>query len=151
MLMVAGVLLVNACGGKKANSEALNKSLEQGRAKYKANDFAGALAEFENAVKADANSAEAYYERGKSHMAIETAPFEKALKDFEKAISLKPDYASVYVSRAALYEQGLKDAGKSCNDAKKAVELYEKQGASNLSATDKVLFQMAQQIKSSCQ
>ena len=48
--------------------------------------------------------------------------YEKAIKDFDKAIELNPNYISAYNSRGVAYEN-LKDYNRAINDYNKAIEL----------------------------
>lgn len=137
------MLVLNSCSGKKKNNAEFNKYLEQGRAKVNSGDFAGALADLNQAVKLNDKSAEAYYWTGRAYMATETAPFAKTIENYKKAIDINPDYALAYCSLATVYDQ-IKDQGKACEAATKSMAAFEKQG---IKPEDQMVYKQAEMLK----
>jgi tetratricopeptide (TPR) repeat protein len=65
-------------------------------------------------------NAEAYRNRGNAYFKL--GQYQLAIEDYNKAITLKPDYTGAYKNRAVVYlTQGNKEPG--CNDAHKACAL----------------------------
>lgn len=79
-----------------------------------------ALSDFEQAIKHNANSAEAF--NGRASVYDDLGKKDLALADYSKAIALDPTLATAYMGRMAIYcEQGKKDL--SIADEKKVREL----------------------------
>ena len=60
-----------------------------------------AIAEFDNAIQANPNSAEAYYFRAGAY--AKKDDFDKAISDYTKAIEINPEYGDAYYNRALAY------------------------------------------------
>ena len=60
-----------------------------------------AIAEFNNAIQTNPNSAEAYYFRGGAY--AQKNDFDKAVSDYNKAIEINPEYGDAYYNRALVY------------------------------------------------
>lgn len=142
-LILSGLLFLSSCSGKKGNSAEFNKFLEQGRAKVNSGDFAGGLADLNQAVKLNDKNAEVYYWIGRSYMATETAPYAKTLENYQKAIKINPDYALAYCSMATVYDQ-LKDQSKACEAATKSMAAFEKVG---IKPEDQMVYKQAETLK----
>jgi tetratricopeptide (TPR) repeat protein len=100
------------------------RSLEAGRESARRHKHAEAIAHFTDAVQANPDLAEAWYERGKSNIELRLDPkaegdsrmFEqRALEDFSMAIRKNPAFADAYFNRAmmlssrAQYKQAIDD------------------------------------------
>lgn len=72
--------------------------LQSGLLKHKNQDFAGAIKDYDNAIKSDENNKTAYYNRGTCQLALEN--FDAAISDFNKSIELDPKFVKAYYSRA---------------------------------------------------
>lgn len=79
-----------------------------------------ALNYFSEAINADEDYAEAYYQRGWTKGMLNKN--EDAIEDLTKAIDLKPDFAEAYCFRGATY-LNLKKINEARSDFEKAVEL----------------------------
>lgn len=144
-IILSGFFYLSSCSNKKANSAEFNKLLEQGRTKIAANqpDFAGGLADLNQALKLNDKNAEVYYWIGRAYMGTETAPYAKAIENYQKAISINPDYALAYCSLATVYDQ-LKDQGKACETATKSMAAFEKAG---IKPEDQLVYKQAEMLK----
>src|SRR6185369_5076179 len=60
-------------------------------------ELARAIADYNEAIKADPQQAAAYNNRGIAHAAL--SDYDKAVADYDEAIKLKPDYASALNNR----------------------------------------------------
>lgn len=87
-----------------------------------------AIQEYSQAIKLNANYADAFLYRGLSHYMLEDD--NKASEDLDRAITLNPQHAAAYLERGALrYQLGLEGLGIA--DLKKAAELFANQGDTN--------------------
>jgi len=80
------------------------------------------LADMKKAVEYEPENAEYQYWCGKSKQEISTEEFKTAIKNYNKAIELKPDYKDAYTERAAYY-MTFQKYEKALPDLKKAKEL----------------------------
>jgi stress-induced-phosphoprotein 1 len=71
---------------------------EEGNAKFKAGDFAGAVKAYEEAIKRDPADARGYNNRAAAY--IKLAAFPEALKDVNKAIEVDPSFVKAYIRKA---------------------------------------------------
>ena len=97
--------------------------LKNGIEKHKSNDFKGAIKDYTNAINADKNLRDAYYNRGVCELALQD--FNLAKKDFDKTIELDPKFVDAYYSRASVFvsQQKYTDA---LPDLDKTIELNPK-------------------------
>lgn len=82
------------------NSFATELLIKKGMYKMEAGEYAGAIACFEQALKLNPGSFEAYSLIGEAKVALEQQT--EALVAFDKAIDLNPFYADAYFQRASL-------------------------------------------------
>ncbi|HQW84351.1 MAG TPA: tetratricopeptide repeat protein, partial [Ferruginibacter sp.] len=92
---------------------------DRGIVKYRLNDNAGALKDYEKAIEIDP----AYYTAYKNRAVIYYADkkYDAAINDYEKCISLKPNDADGYMGRGAAKNM-LKDYKSAIGDFSKAIE-----------------------------
>jgi tetratricopeptide (TPR) repeat protein len=105
--LVSILFLNTACGGK-------NNYLERGYAKIKSGDTNGAIHDFSVSIYCYPDCMEAYFSRGilnadtgkfigyiwdSDYTAVDSLKLEEVLKDFDRVIQLKPDYAEAYYNR----------------------------------------------------
>jgi len=69
----------------------------RGSIRARVGDLAGALEDFEKAIRLDADNAEAYSGRG--YLRIYQGDYRGSLPDFSRSIALNPDYAPAYCGR----------------------------------------------------
>jgi tetratricopeptide (TPR) repeat protein len=110
----------------------VDESMEKGIACCKGGLYDEAIAEFNKAIDAGPDNAEAYNCRGIAYLAKVTAArsanrdfkqmvsdFNSANADFSKAIRLKPDFVAAYYNRGltniAKYEQAIADFSRAIN------------------------------------
>ncbi len=68
--------------------------IRRGHRHYRNKNFQEALGEYDKAVKAEPDNAEALYWRGRTK--LNTGQFDPAAEDFKTAVKLKPDYPEAY-------------------------------------------------------
>lgn len=124
MLLVSAVLLIamTACENP-AKSRIYVEEGEKLLLRY--SKFDEAEEALTKAIKYDKGNFEAYYYRGCAR--INAQKYEDAIADFEKAVSLKPDYADAYFNLGRTYYI-LHDEDKACENYR----LAEKYGRPNL-------------------
>src|SRR6478752_6920343 len=81
------------------------------------NDFAGAIKNYDNAVKLGASDAILFNNRGKAKLNLKDAA--GSIADFDKAIQLKGDYTKAYLNRGTA-KYSLKDYAGTASDLEKA-------------------------------
>lgn len=122
MAILAVLLLLLGC--ISIDSTKLNDS---GLAKYNKGDYAGALADYNQAIaliqKGDlAKNIEVIYtNRGDARTAL--GDYSGAVSDYTKAIELNPTYALAYNNMGAIKSRYLKDQQSAIIDLSKAIEL----------------------------
>ena len=84
------------------------------------NDFEGAIAEFNIAIKLNPNYAEAFYNRGSAKLRVKDN--KGAIYDFNKAIEINPNFEQSYYNRAIAKIQ-IKDYQGALTDYNKAIEI----------------------------
>jgi tetratricopeptide (TPR) repeat protein len=80
------------------SQETVDKILERGFTRYSNGDCAGAIEEYNLAIKKGENNAEAYYLRGVCKSMMENN--KEAIEDFNLAIKYNPEYAEAYFEKA---------------------------------------------------
>ena len=96
------------------------KLFNAGDSKYTSGDYAGAIAEFDNAIQIDPNYIKAYNNRGMAKDALKDEV--GAIADYTKAIELNPKYQFGYYNLGNA-EVNLKDYTNAITDYEKAIEL----------------------------
>ncbi len=92
----------------------------EGNQKFKQNDFKGAEAFYDKAIKAKPDYAEAYKQRGRAR--YNQKETKEALNDFTKAIEFDKNMAEAYYNRGTIYFY-MNDVENACKDFRKAKEL----------------------------
>ena len=77
-------------------------------------------AEYDEAVRFNPNSAEAYFNRGKARATQDQDP--SAILDYDEALRLNPNFAEAYFFRAVIYRD-MDEHDQATRDLKKAYEL----------------------------
>ena len=90
-LFLLSVLLVSVSFGQTAE-----EYYNQAKAKHKLNDYKGAIADYNKAIKLNPRDT-AYYNRGCAKFDLKD--YNGALEDFTKAIELDPTFANAYYNR----------------------------------------------------
>ncbi len=105
-------------------AEKKGKTLEewvvQGIMKTEMRDFAGAAADFSEAINLDPKRPELYNNRGNAYKSMGEPS--KALLDYAKALEVDPEYVNAYINRA-LIRQNQKDFFGAVDDFNKAVQI----------------------------
>ena len=86
------------------------------------NEHKPRLGDMKKAVEHEPDNAEYHFQCGKFKQELGPEEFKTALKNYTKAISLKPDYKEAYTERAAYY-MTFQQFSKALPDLKKAKEL----------------------------
>ncbi|WP_299492140.1 tetratricopeptide repeat-containing serine protease family protein [Acaryochloris sp. IP29b_bin.137] len=92
----------------------------QGGDKLKRKDYAGAVADFSQAIELDPEYVEAFYGRSLGHYRQRDSA--KAIEDLTQAIQLNPEYAQAYVQRGVV-KANSRDTPGSLNDYRQALVL----------------------------
>jgi TonB family protein len=93
----------------------------RGTAYYRKGDNASATKAYDEAIRLEPTSVEAYIMRGSAYQA--QGQRDKALSDFNEAIRLDPKSARVYCDRAVLQEQLFREPDKALADYDEAIRL----------------------------
>jgi len=95
--------------------------LNRGETKAKLEDYFGAIADFNEAIKFKSNYNEAYFYRGKTKAKLQD--YRGAISDYNKAINIYPAYTIIYYYRGnAKFD--LKDYEGAILDYTKQIQLY---------------------------
>ncbi|KAF8204836.1 activator of Hsp70 and Hsp90 chaperone [Pholiota molesta] len=103
---------------------------EEGNAKYKAGDFAGAVKDYTESIKRDPGDARGYNNRAAAYTKL--VAFPEALKDANEAIKVDPKFVKAYIRKANIlhtmheYTQGLEavqEAAEHDTDGQHAKEI----------------------------
>lgn len=102
---------------------------DKGSEKLEKGDYLASIKEFDTAIQKDKNFYTAFANKARAE--AELGKKEEALKNFEQAIKLKPDYVDAYYYRALLYlkandKQALNDLNKTIQLDPKKTEAYHK-------------------------
>ena len=92
--------------------------LELGKQKADAQDFLGAIADFNRAIEINPDYAEAYEYRGHAYFILENP--EKAISDLTQAIEINPNKAEVFRFRA-FYQISVNKVSESLADCNQAI------------------------------
>ncbi len=104
-----------------------NHCFERGMIKYEWENYIGAKHDFTKAIRLNNKEAKYFYYRGETIAAIgainkNTRGYKKALKDFNKAITIFPNYQDAYVKRGYVKFK-LKDLKGAMADLTKSISL----------------------------
>ena len=75
--------------------------LAHGIAKHKQQDFQGAIKDYDEAIKADKENADAFFNRGTCKLALKD--FKGAMTDFNRTIELDSKFVKAYYNRATVF------------------------------------------------
>lgn len=92
----------------------------RGAVRARAGDLAGALEDFEKAIRLDPDNAEAYSGRG--YLRVYQGDYRGSLPDFSKSIALDPGYAPAYCGRGQARAE-LGNEKEALGDFSRAIEL----------------------------
>jgi tetratricopeptide (TPR) repeat protein len=92
------VLPLIGCDRSGTVSKPLADALHRAEVLHEAEDFAGAVAAYSEAIRLDPASANTYHARGTSWLAA--GEYDRAIDDFSAAVRLAPKRATYYGSRA---------------------------------------------------
>lgn len=116
-LLILALLALTSCSNPK--EKAFN-AIDEGKKKFYANDFRGAIREFNKALKERPDFDQALYYRGNAFFNLRKT--DSAMLDYNKCIQVSPNFADVYVNRGSLrFDMGDRDGA--CQDWHKAKEL----------------------------
>jgi tetratricopeptide (TPR) repeat protein len=142
LLLVVLALGVAACGGPEDEARA---KYNAGVEKFRSGNMDGAFADFEEAIRINANMAEAYMNRGSIYAARQE--FDKAIEDSTKALDLgmsrAEDQATALTNRAAAYlgqekyDQAIADATKAIEAKADYAKAYFVRGVANANSQDR--------------
>lgn len=96
--VIAILLVICACARTPEQKHA--KFLERGTAQLKNHDYARAILEFRNAIRAKPKSAEAYYQMALAYIGARDMP--RAIHFLEKALELDPKYTAAELKLSEL-------------------------------------------------
>ncbi|MBD2135843.1 tetratricopeptide repeat protein [Sphaerospermopsis sp. FACHB-1094] len=97
----------------------------RGNIRYELGEYEGAIEDYNQAIKINANDEDIYYDRGNAH--FDLGNYEAAINDFSKVIKIKPNYTDAYYHRgnARLI---IGDKQGAIEDFQKAADLYWQNG-----------------------
>jgi tetratricopeptide (TPR) repeat protein len=98
----------------------INKAFENGKEKYGARDFKGAVMDFTLALEKDPGNPEILYQRAMTYFHLQKHSL--ALLDMDEAVKYQPNYSFRYSSRAYMRD-AIGDVVGAIADYKKAIEL----------------------------
>lgn len=105
------------------------KGVEQNRK----GNFKEAITLYSRAIEKKPDSPELFFVRGRAYRQNEQ--YDEALRDLDRAIALKPNYAEAYSQRGVL-QIGRGDTAKARSDFKKSCDLGNQDGCANLKKLD---------------
>ncbi len=104
----------------KENSEDYDSYSKRGVAKYKLDDYKGAIDDWSEVIKVNPNNATIYYNCGVAKGKLKD--YKRAIDNYDKAIKYNPDYADAYNNRGDAKDQ-LKDNKGAMDDYNKAIKI----------------------------
>ncbi len=107
--------------------------LKRAHAKYKLQNYKGAIADYDQAILTNQNNFEAYYCR--ANLKHDLKDVNGALVDYDKAVELAPNNAKVYYNRGThffdfkIYDKALTDYSKAIELDDKLMQAFHNRGA----------------------
>ena len=98
----------------------------RGECKNHLGEYESSLDDLRHAIGLNPMDAGAYKELGSSLRNLHK--FDEAIKNYSKAIEVRPDYAQAFNGRALCYDDGIKDFEKALSDYSKSIELDSESG-----------------------
>ncbi|PPQ66295.1 hypothetical protein CVT26_010979 [Gymnopilus dilepis] len=92
---------------------------EEGNAKFKAGDFAGAVKDYTESIKRDPADPRGYNNRAAAYMKLAALP--EALKDVNEAIKVDPNFVKAYIRKSNVLH-GMRDYTKALEAIQEATE-----------------------------
>lgn len=117
LVSILGLMLLCSCSGTKSRAGA---QLESGTAHLDKGEYDLAIRDFDEAIRLDSVSADAYRNRGIAFRGKED--FDRAIQDYDKAVTLAPNDARIFQNRAMAY-QGKGEFDVALRDFDQAVKL----------------------------
>lgn len=108
------LLVISACGPEPRKAEL---KVEEGQKFSRFSQFDAAIEAFDQAIKYDPSSYEAYFERGAAY--FNKRDFKKAVEDYLKAVELNPGFSNAWFNLGQIMEIEL-DQDMACYYFKKA-------------------------------
>ena len=105
----------------QAGVEMLECYLFRGCAYFHMEQYAKAAADFSSAIELDPFNPLAYHNRASSR--VKNGELNDGIKDYERAISLKEDYAEAYKNRGVTYMKYIKDYERALSDFNRVLSL----------------------------
>ena len=107
----------------KVNAESAAFYYNSGIDKYNANNFSGAISDYNKAIEINPNYSNAYLNRGVAKRKLKD--YYGAISDYNKAIEIDPNDTDLYVNKS-IEKEIIGDIEGACLDAKKAVFMGDK-------------------------
>jgi tetratricopeptide (TPR) repeat protein len=98
--LLLAVFAMSGCTQKAGNTDPAAEEIKAGAKLAQAGNIAGAIAEFDKAIKINPKSSMAYNNRGLMHS--KQRDYKGALADYNKAIEIDPNYGGAYTNRGQL-------------------------------------------------
>lgn len=130
------------CCSLTSIAQTAEEHVENGLEKDKQKNYKGAIKDYDKAIKADKNSAAAYFHRATAKLMLND--LKPSIADFNKTIELAPDYDKAYYNRAVAYiylknyAQALPDIDKVIELAPNTVDVFCLRGFARIETNDKI-------------
>ncbi len=120
-VLAAGWLHLSTSGLQASAQPDAELHLRRGEDLASLRDYNGAIAEYDRAIQAKPDYAEAYNDRGFAYYLKGNA--ERAIADFTRAIELRPNYPKAYNSRGVVYMTNGYGSARAVADFDRAIAL----------------------------